>query len=139
MAEDRILVVQAMTTHAQGRGTVWHCRTWIWGSRQLCWQAVTPGGSTSSPLKWNGTHLWDCQRGVVNQKKAKCSQQRLSTQQRTCCGSPLRAFTSACLSPTLRVIQPRTTGMTKPLTLDSSEQSLGGAARTLCRRQGSDI
>lgn len=93
-----------MTTHAQGRGTVWHCRTWIWSSRQLCWQAVTLGRSTSSPLKWNGTYLWDCQRGGVNQRKPKCSQQRLSTQQRTCCGSPLRAFTSACLSPTLRVL-----------------------------------
>lgn len=34
-AEDRVPEGQAMTTHAQGRGTVWHCRTWIWGSRQL--------------------------------------------------------------------------------------------------------
>lgn len=75
----------------------------------------------------------------MNQRKPKCGQQRLSTQQRTCCGSPLRAFTSACLSTTLRVIQPRTTGMTKLLTLASSEQSLEGAARTLWRRQGSDI
>lgn len=92
----------------------------------------------SSSLEWSEIHLWAA-RGMERNKGSPRGQQGLSTQQRTCSFAIKYVHISLpLLSPTLRGTLLRTTGMTRLLTLASSKQSLEGAARPLCRRQGSE-
>lgn len=130
----------AMRARAGGRGTMWYCWSRIWHGSQLCCQTLRLNGSILSSLNPEYIHLWGCQRDGVRHRKPRCGQQRLSGQQRTCHSFPLANFTSACLSlsPTLRVALPKTSGMTKPLTLVSGKQSLGYTA-TVQKARRSDL